>query len=138
MSVSLKATLAWSSVCMEPSPAAAADAHDPSATASGIPPDAAADPMRSLKQSWTYRWRIAISVASLCVFGGLALLFERPLPEGTTLDHVMDGCGWALAVAGIALRLWATLCIGGRKTHQLVDEGPYSLCRNPLYVGTFM
>jgi hypothetical protein len=36
------------------------------------------------------------------------------------------------------LRWWATLYIGSRKGHKLVVEGPYSLCRNPLYLGTFL
>ena len=38
-------------------------------------------------------------------------------------------------------RCWCTLYIGGRKGRELVDVGPYSLCRNPLYffsvVGAF-
>ncbi len=40
-----------------------------------------------------------------------------------------------VALVGIATvgRLWCTLYIGGRKTKQLVVEGPYSITRNPLY-----
>ena len=39
---------------------------------------------------------------------------------------------------GGAIRWWSTLYIGGRKTADLISEGPYSLCRNPLYLGTFL
>jgi hypothetical protein len=45
--------------------------------------------------------------------------------------------GWCLW-PGATLRLWSTLYIGGRKRVMLVSDGPYSLCRNPLYVGTFI
>jgi len=34
-------------------------------------------------------------------------------------------------------RLWATLFIGGRKDRALQTDGPYSVCRNPLYFGSF-
>ncbi|MFQ5487657.1 MAG: methyltransferase family protein [Gammaproteobacteria bacterium] len=46
--------------------------------------------------------------------------------------------GWLLIIAGIALRLWAALYIGGNKNRRLVRAGPYSLIRNPLYFGNFL
>lgn len=44
----------------------------------------------------------------------------------------MIGC----ILVGIASlgRLWCSLYIAGYKTDSLVVEGPYSLCRNPLYL----
>lgn len=33
-------------------------------------------------------------------------------------------------------RIWATFFLGGNKNSSLVKEGPFSVCRNPLYVFT--
>jgi protein-S-isoprenylcysteine O-methyltransferase Ste14 len=41
--------------------------------------------------------------------------------------------GIILIVTGIGGRLWSTLYIGGRKSAEIVDTGPYSVMRNPLY-----
>ncbi|MGO8746902.1 MAG: methyltransferase family protein [Thermoguttaceae bacterium] len=36
------------------------------------------------------------------------------------------------------MRWWATLYIGGRKSVELISDGPYSISRNPIYCGTFL
>lgn len=41
--------------------------------------------------------------------------------------------GCTLVGAASIGRLWCSVYIGGRKSKQLVAQGPYSLCRNPLY-----
>lgn len=48
----------------------------------------------------------------------------------------LTGC----MLAGIATlgRLWCALYISGYKTRHLVTEGPYSLCRHPLYFFSFL
>ncbi|TFH42699.1 MAG: isoprenylcysteine carboxylmethyltransferase family protein, partial [ANME-2 cluster archaeon] len=40
-----------------------------------------------------------------------------------------------IVLVGIASmgRLWCSLYIAGYKTDKLITEGPYSMCRNPLY-----
>lgn len=42
-----------------------------------------------------------------------------------------------LSTAGFG-RLWSLLFIGGRKNSALIDYGPYSVVRNPLYVFNFL
>lgn len=55
--------------------------------------------------------------------GGLALA-----------GSVLFCLGLSLATLAAAGRLWCSLYIGGRKTRVLVTQGPYSICRNPLYL----
>jgi protein-S-isoprenylcysteine O-methyltransferase Ste14 len=47
--------------------------------------------------------------------------------------EAMAAAGFALAGSAIAGRLWCAQYIAGRKTESLITEGPYSVCRNPLY-----
>lgn len=42
-----------------------------------------------------------------------------------------------LMVAALG-RVWTSAYISGRKTHELVADGPYSLTRNPLYFFSFL
>ena len=89
-------------------------------------------------RTWAARsrgWIAIILLAPFCV----AALFSKPLSlEGSWTDFIFDQIAWFMFFAGAAFRWWSTLYIGGRKTSDLICEGPYSLCRNPLYLGTFL
>lgn len=64
----------------------------------------------------------------------LALLFfASPRAISADLVALLKMAGFVLAAMGAIGRLWCSVYIGGRKTHELVMEGPYALCRNPLY-----
>ena len=64
------------------------------------------------------------------------------------LNHTLGGEGAAqealeslgLAMIGICVvgRAWCSLYIGGRKKAEIVERGPYSITRNPLYVFSFI
>jgi protein-S-isoprenylcysteine O-methyltransferase Ste14 len=59
-------------------------------------------------------------------------------PENSTWPLVMKGTGYLGLLAGLGIRVWSILYLGGRKSREVVSDGPYSLCRNPLYFGTVL
>lgn len=69
----------------------------------------------------------------------VATVFSAP---AFNLPGSVEACcvilGWLLFCAGAAFRWWAALYIGGRKDNQVVCQGPYSVVRHPLYLGTFL
>lgn len=87
---------------------------------------------------WAFRARGLVGALVVAGFG-VGMLFSPPHFAADTWGAV--GCklvGWVLFAAGALMRFWSTLYIGGRKLHTLACEGPYSIVRNPLYVGTFL
>ncbi|MBS9476804.1 methyltransferase family protein [Ancylobacter radicis] len=76
--------------------------------------------------------------------GGLAvgvLLFSHSLWADTTehgLHETIEIVGLGLMLLAIVGRTWCSLYIGGRKKNEVVALGPYSICRNPLYVFSFI
>lgn len=88
------------------------------------------------RRSWWVRMRGQIAIAVLLPFIIAAVCSKPWFPLDAWPAVVLRGLGWACFLAGAAMRFWATLYIGGIKGKLLVSEGPYSLCRNPLYLGT--
>jgi protein-S-isoprenylcysteine O-methyltransferase Ste14 len=70
---------------------------------------------------------------------GLLLLFVLLFTQsfwasGTAAHEGIELVGYVLILACIAGRTWCSIYIGGRKKQILVQQGPYSLSRNPLYL----
>lgn len=75
----------------------------------------------------------------IVLFSGLllfvALLFSDAYwANGGIVHEGLEMLGYALIFLCIAGRSWCSLYIGGRKKSQLVQDGPYSVSRNPLYL----
>ncbi|MDR3353625.1 MAG: isoprenylcysteine carboxylmethyltransferase family protein [Synergistaceae bacterium] len=79
-----------------------------------------------------YRTRLsqALGLVYLLVFAFSEKKLETAMPAMTGM-MIVAGC--ILVGLGIVGRLWCAQYIAGHKTESLVTEGPYSVCRNPLY-----
>lgn len=62
------------------------------------------------------------------------LLFVRPGMRVDGYGHeLIEAAGVLLLVAGVLGRFWSILYVGGRKNLELMQDGPFSMTRNPLY-----
>lgn len=65
------------------------------------------------------------------------VVFVRPgWSHEKGISFSIELVGYVFLLAGLAIRMWCICYIGSRKSKELITEGPYSLCRNPLYIGT--
>ncbi len=66
-------------------------------------------------------------------------LFSVPLfTTGSWAQLALRAVAWATFLAGAALRFWAMMYLGGRRERELVNDGPYSIVRHPLYLGSVL
>lgn len=68
--------------------------------------------------------------------GGLfiAVFADSTWPDGSIEHEGIELAGFFLIAFCIVGRTWCSLYIGGLKNKSLIDAGPYSITRNPLYV----
>lgn len=65
------------------------------------------------------------------------LIVHAPLSV-TLTGELLESLGMLLVVGGVLGRAWSILYIGGRKNRTVVIDGPYSICRHPLYLFSTM
>jgi protein-S-isoprenylcysteine O-methyltransferase Ste14 len=76
-----------------------------------------------------------LALIALPVLGILAALFVAPVWEyGGYPRTIIEWTGVFLIIVCIGGRTWCSLYIGGQKIQRLIEAGPYSVTRNPLYV----
>lgn len=87
----------------------------------------AVQPMNQRIRFWTLR--IALIACLPLVLLGVPVW-------GAGVTQSLKVLGTLMVVAGVLYRFWAILYIGGRKNATVVQDGPYSMSRHPLYFGT--
>lgn len=66
-----------------------------------------------------------------------AVISVQPDYDATATHRISFGVITLLMVCVAAFgRVWATFFLGGNKNTYLIKEGPFSVCRNPLYLFT--
>jgi protein-S-isoprenylcysteine O-methyltransferase Ste14 len=90
------------------------------------------------KQSFGFRMRGWAGIIFMVPLVTVTMLAQPLLPSNAWAELLVTSIAWLVFVAGALFRFWSTLYVGGRKRRVVVSEGPYSICRNPLYVGSFL
>lgn len=80
------------------------------------------------------RWSRAILLLTLI----LAIFSDSPRYLSHFGLHILAIAGYVMLVAAALWRVWCLLFIGGTKDRQLAVQGPFSVVRNPLYIGNFL
>lgn len=63
------------------------------------------------------------------------IVFVMPEMPFDGFGHEMiEGLGVLILIAGVLGRFWSILYLGGRKNAEVMQDGPFSITRNPLYL----
>lgn len=81
--------------------------------------------------------RIAWSRVAIVAVLLVVMLGPPPMAMPPWLTELSEMLGYALLVAATLSRIWCHLFIAGSKNGELASAGPYSVVRNPLYLGNF-
>lgn len=78
--------------------------------------------------------RLVISRILVFILVAVILVSSSALDDKwPLLSTLLFFCGVVMVAVACLGRLWCSLYIAGYKTDVLIDQGPYSMCRNPLY-----
>lgn len=79
------------------------------------------------------RLRITILRATFLLCLPLILFTRSAWMRPEWVFEILEAIGIFAIIAGVLGRFWSILYIGGRKNNQVMQDGPYSMCRHPLY-----
>jgi len=82
--------------------------------------------------------RIAWSRALIVLLLLLVLFTPPPKVDAGWAAELSEMLGFALLAAATLWRIWCHLFIAGTKDGELASSGPYSVARNPLYLGNLL
>ena len=81
--------------------------------------------------------RILISrIMAVALFS--VFLFTRTEIKNDAVSAWLDNLGLFFISVGALGRIWSSLFICGHKSVEIIDQGPYSAVRNPLYLFSFV
>lgn len=83
------------------------------------------------------RMRMVLSRIFIITFGAI-MFVSTSAWEDSVISGLLFLSGCVFVAIGVVCRVWCSLYIAGYKTQTLVTDGPYSLCRNPLYLFSFI
>jgi len=83
------------------------------------------------------RHRLLVSRVYALALVALLLFSTRPIATGAART-VLHWTGFALLTACAYGRLWSLQYLTGFKTKRVIDVGPFSVVRNPLYLFSFL
>ena len=87
---------------------------------------------RSEEHRKAFSWNVSV------LFLLLVFFFSKNPSEETFYYEFVEMAGYLLIILATLGRMWCALYITGRKNKELCQDGPYSTCRNPSYLFSFL
>lgn len=85
-----------------------------------------------------HKTRIKETRVVAILFAFVLLMTQSPWGTDGFLPQLLRWVGYFLIIICVLGRTWSAAYIGGHKARIIVDLGPYSVTRNPLYVFSFI
>ena len=90
--------------------------------------------MTAAPRTFARRHRIAALRLFALLTIPLVFLVQSAWAAHGWIFEMLEILGLALVIGAVLGRFWAILYIGGRKQALVLRDGPYSICRHPLYL----